>query len=118
MAIGDSEPDQLLVYASTAGIEPAMADKLKLVAALKGKVAGLARAVDKAEQSLARFNDEQERLRANLKAVPETSDLAKTYMSKLDRSEKAIDKTEAERAAAQGDLEKAQADLDTAITRL
>jgi hypothetical protein len=50
--------------------------------------------------------------------VPETSDLAKTYMSKLDRSEKAIDKTEAERAAAQGDLEKAQADLDTAITRL
>ncbi len=118
VAIGDSEPDQLLVYASTAGIEPAMADKLKLVAALKGKVAGLARAVDKAEQSLARFNDEQERLRANLKAVPETSDLAKTYMSKLDRSEKAIDKTEAERAAAQGDLEKAQADLGTAITRL
>lgn len=116
VSIGDSNADTLLYYASTKGIEPAIAEKLKAVAAIKARLAGYDRAIDKAGDTIDRLTADQERVRANLKAVPETSDSAKAYLAKLDRSEKAIEAADAERSKTQDLSDKARSELDAAIS--
>jgi hypothetical protein len=115
VAFDDSTAETLLFYASTKGIDPATAGKLKSIAALKGKLADLDKAVDRANNIIGRMSDEQARLRANLAAVPATSDSAKTYLGKLDRTEKEIEKAEGSRADAQGEADKARAAYQQAI---
>lgn len=111
----DSDSDTLLFYASTRGVEPAVAAKLKGIAAIKTRVADAERAIERADQTVRRQSDEQERIRANLGALPETSDSAKSYIAKLARSEKAIEEAEATRAEAQARADKERAALDAAI---
>lgn len=113
----DSDAETLLFYSSTKGIDPAVADKLKAIAALKGKVAATERAIDRADQVIQRQSDEQARIRANLEALPETSDSAKSYVAKLARSEKAIEDADAARTAAQDKADKERAALSEAIAR-
>ncbi|MCM5559881.1 DUF4139 domain-containing protein [Pleomorphomonas sp. JP5] len=111
----DSDSDALLFYASTHGVDPAIANKLKELAAIKTRVADAQRAIEKAEQAVARQSSEQERIRANLGALPETSDSAKSYIAKLARSEKAIEEAEAARASEQAKADRERAALDAAI---
>ncbi|SCM72898.1 conserved exported hypothetical protein [uncultured Pleomorphomonas sp.] len=111
----DSDPDTLLFYASTRNIEPAVAGKLKAIAAIKGRVAEAERAIERAERAGRRQADEQARIRANLEALPETSDSAKSYIAKLAESEKAIEEAEAARAEAQTRADREKAALDAAI---
>lgn len=111
----DSDSDTLLFYASTRGVEPAVAAKLKGIAAIKTRVADAERVIERADQTVRRQSDEQERIRANLGALPETSDSAKSYIAKLARSEKAIEEAEATRAEAQARADKERAALDAAI---
>ncbi len=111
----DSDSNTLLFYASAHGIDPAVAEKLKAIAAIKGRVADAQRAIERTDQALKRHGDEQERIRANLGALPETSDSAKSYIAKLARSEKAIEEAEAAQAEAQARVEREQAALDAAI---
>jgi len=113
--LADSDPDTLLFYASTRDIEPAVAEKLKAIAAIKGRVAEAERAIERAEQTGKRQADEQARIRANLEALPETSDSAKSYIAKLAESEKAIEEAEAARAEAQTKADREKAALDAAI---
>jgi len=113
----DSDADTLLFYASTKGIEPAVAEKLKAIAGLKQKVAEAERAIDRATDTINRQTAEQERIRANLQALPETSDSAKSYVTKLAKSEKAIEDAEAERAAAETRADKDRQALSEAIAK-
>jgi len=111
----DSDSDALLFYASTHGVDPAVAEKLKAIAAIKGRVADAQRAIDRAEQVVSRQSSEQERIRANLGALPETSDSAKSYIAKLARTEKAIEEAEAARTEAQAKADRERTALDAAI---
>jgi len=111
----DSDADTLLFYASTKGIDAVVAEKLKAIAAIKTRVADAERAMTRAEEIVKRQSDEQERLRANLQALPETSDGAKSYIAKLARSEKAIEEAEATRAEAQERADRERTALDAAI---
>ena len=113
--IVDSDADALLFYASTQGVDPKVAAKLKAIAAIKTRVADAQRAIDKAEQTVQRQSEEQERIRANLSALPETSDSAKSYIAKLARTEKAIEDAEAARANAQAKADQERDALDAAI---
>ncbi len=113
--IADTTAESLLSYASTLNIEPAMANKLKGLAAIKGRVADAERAIERAEQIVARQSDEQGRIRANLEVLPETSDSAKSYIAKLARSEKTIEGAEAARTEAQAKADRERAALDAAI---
>lgn len=113
--LSDSPADTLLFYASTRGAGPAMVEKLKAVAAIKTRVAEAERAIERAERTIKRLADEQERIRANLSALPETSDSAKSYIAKLTRSEKAIEEAEAARAEAQAKADRERVALDAAI---
>lgn len=111
----DTDTETLLFYASTNGIDPATTNKLKDIAAIKGRVADAQRAIEKADQTVKRQSDEQERIRANLGALPETSDSAKSYIAKLARTEKAIEDAEAARTEAQAKADRERAALDAAI---
>lgn len=111
----DSDADTLLFYASTRGIDAAVAKKLKAIAAIKTRVADAERAMSRAGEIVTRQSGEQERLRANLQALPETSDGAKSYIAKLARSEKAIEEAEATRAEAQERADRERTALDAAI---
>ncbi|PKR90254.1 hypothetical protein CXZ10_02370 [Pleomorphomonas diazotrophica] len=113
--LSDSSADTLLFYASTRGADPAVVEKLKAIAAIKTRVADAERAIERAERTIERQADEQERIRANLSALPETSDSAKSYIAKLTRSEKAIEEAEAARAEAQAKADRERAALDAAI---
>jgi hypothetical protein len=111
----DSDADTLLFYASTRDIDPAVAEKLKAIAAIKSRVTDAERAIERAGQVVARQSSEQERIRANLGALPETSDSAKSYITKLARSEKAIEEAEAARADEQVKADRERGALDAAI---
>ena len=111
----DTDTESLLIYASTNDIDPTMASKLKELVAIKTRVADAQRAIDKAEQTLKRQSEEQERIRANLGALPETSDSAKSYIAKLARTEKAIEDAETARTEAQAKADRERAALDAAI---
>lgn len=111
----DSDADTLLFYASTRGIDAAVAEKLKAIAAIKTRVADAERAMSRAEEIVKRQSGEQERLRANLQALPETSDGAKSYIAKLARSETAIEEAEAARSEAQKRADRERTALDAAI---
>ncbi len=111
----DSNADTLLFYASTRGIDAAVAKKLKAIAAIKTRVADAERAMSRAGEIVTRQSGEQERLRANLQALPETSDGAKSYIAKLARSEKAIEEAEAARGEAQERADRERVALDAAI---
>ena len=113
--LNDSDSDTLLFYASSRHVEPAIAEKLKAIAAIKQRVVDTERAIERAEQVVARQSSEQERIRANLSALPETSDSAKSYIAKLARSETAIEEAEAIRNEAQTKADKERAALDAAI---
>lgn len=113
--LSDSPADTLLFYASTRGADPVVVEKLKAIAAIKTRVADAERAIERAERTIQRQSDEQERIRANLSALPETSDSAKSYIAKLARSEKAIEEAEAARAEAQAKADRERAALDAAI---
>lgn len=111
----DSDADALLFYAATRGADPKVVEKLKAIAAIKTRVAEAERAIERAEQVVTRQSGEQERIRANLGALPETSDSAKSYIAKLARSEKAIEEAEAARTEAQSRADRERAALDAAI---
>lgn len=111
----DIEADTLLFYASTRGVDPAVLEKLKSIAAIKGRIAEAQRAIDRADQTAKRQSDEQERIRANLGSLPETSDSAKSYITKLARTEKAIEDAEAARTEAHAKADKERTALDAAI---
>jgi hypothetical protein len=113
--LADSDSDALLFYASTSGVDPAVAAKLKAIAAIKGRAADAQREIERADQTVERQTDEQERIRANLGALPETSDSAKSYVAKLARSEKVIEDAEAARAEAQAKADRERTALDAAI---
>ncbi|WP_237153513.1 DUF4139 domain-containing protein [Oryzibacter oryziterrae] len=118
VTVAESSADSLVYWASTKAIEPEIAAKLKAIAALKHKVDDYQRAVDEADQVVSRKTAEQERIRANLAALPETSDSAKSYIAKLDKSEAAIDAAQADRTKNQDLADKANQDLDDAIRAL
>ena len=113
--LSDAPSDTLLFYASTRGADPAIVEKLKAIAAIKTRVADAERAIERAERTVTRQAEEQERIRANLAALPETSDSAKSYIAKLARSEKAIEEAEADRTAEQAKADRERQALDTAI---
>ncbi|MCM5552603.1 DUF4139 domain-containing protein [Pleomorphomonas sp. NRK KF1] len=113
--LSDASSDTLLFYASTRGTDPEVVEKLKAIVAIKTRVADAERAIERAERTIQRQSDEQERIRANLGALPETSDSAKSYIAKLVRSEKAIEEAEGARAEAQANADRERVALDAAI---
>lgn len=119
IALLDLAPDRLLAWAEAAGpLDPDLRDRL----------AGLAdqrRALQRAEETMARLRAglddlarEQDRLRANLAAVPDGSDLSRRYLADMAALEDRIAAARGERDAAEQALAEARTRFADAVAAL
>jgi chromosome segregation ATPase len=83
-----------------------MAASLRKLAGLRGDVADAQAALEKLQSERGTAEKNQSRIRENLRSVPQQSELAQRYLSMLGQEEDRI-------AGLQGQIDKAQAALDT-----
>lgn len=105
--LAEIEPDRLLLLLEGPAASPELRTALARLQELSGAVAELERRIAAAETRRAERVAEQERLRANLAAVPPESDLARRYLDRLGRSEDEL-------SALAGELDRLRAELDQA----
>jgi len=118
VALADADPDRLLALVSGAQLTPAQRGAIERLAALRTDV-GRAEAAAQARAAEAeRAAADQARIRDNLRAVPEGSDLARRFLADLAAREdelaaarRAEEEARAEAEAARGRLARAIAEL-------
>jgi hypothetical protein len=86
----DADPEQLRLVFQGVTLSQEVREALERLQALSGRVADIDRQVAQADARRGERVQEQERLRANLEAVPPGSDLAKRYLDRLGASEDEI----------------------------
>jgi hypothetical protein len=87
VALVDANPERLLLEFRGAAPSPELREALARLQALSARLAEVDRQIGQADQLRAEGIGEQERLRANLVAVPRDSDLARRYLDRLAASE-------------------------------
>jgi hypothetical protein len=88
IALVDADPERLLLeFRGAAAPSPELREALARLQALSARLAEVDRQIVQADQLRAERVGEQERLRANLVAVPRDSDLARRYLDRLAASE-------------------------------
>ncbi|MEK0083479.1 hypothetical protein [Benzoatithermus flavus] len=88
----DADPEQLRLTFQGATLAPEVRQALERLQALTARIADIDREIEAKEARRDERVKEQERLRANLAAVPRGSDLAKRYLDRLGASEDEIAK--------------------------
>lgn len=78
-----------------------MAEKLAQLAEARRKQVDAHRELEKSSEDIQRLAGEQERIRENISAVPENSDLKTKYLKILEESETSIARAVEKREAAQ-----------------
>jgi hypothetical protein len=104
-ALVDAGGDDLLYWSGLAA-DKEMAASLRKLAGLRGDVADAQAALEKLQSERGTAEKNQSRIRENLRSVPQQSELAQRYLSMLGQEEDRI-------AGLQGQIDKAQAALDT-----
>ncbi|VTR97689.1 DUF4139 domain-containing protein [Tuwongella immobilis] len=91
IAISNSNDDQIRFFVSQAVTSEAVKIKLQEAMALKAKVDNAKRELQKVEADIQRITQDQNRLRQNLREVPQASEAYKRYLKKFDDQEKEMD---------------------------
>ncbi|MGF7174273.1 hypothetical protein [Azospirillum doebereinerae] len=107
IALSDLTADQLTVQAASQELPANLREALTKLAGLRAAVAGKERRIAEVERDRTGQIDEQNRLRANLAALPAGSDLHKRTLAKMGEAENRLD-------ALARDLTVARAEADTA----
>jgi hypothetical protein len=100
----DVQPSVLLNWSSSAP-DKAVAEKFSQLAKLRQAQADVELAVQRSDEKLQTLRNDQERIRENIAAVPENSDLKAKYIALLDQSESAITHNAEVRDQAQGEAD-------------
>ncbi|OZI37612.1 hypothetical protein CAL29_04230 [Bordetella genomosp. 10] len=88
-ALADANAQALLAW-SNAPADPALAAKLRQLAQARAKVAEAEQSLGELDRKLSAQNDNQARLRENLGAVPQDSELGRRYLQMMADSENTI----------------------------
>jgi hypothetical protein len=86
----DADYGTLVAWSNSMEVDPAIREAFSRLAGLRRALAEAERAVEDAGTDIARLVGEQDRVRSNLGAVPDTSDLAKTYLGRMGDLDEAI----------------------------
>ncbi|QWK79188.1 DUF4139 domain-containing protein [Ochrobactrum sp. BTU1] len=100
----DIDPATLVSWSSTAS-DKAVADKFAKLADAQRVKAEKERELQNSEEKLQFLQDEQERIRQNIAAVPENSDLKSKYLAMLDKSETTIADVSKKREADKAEID-------------
>ena len=95
VAISNSDDKTLRFFASQTVASPALKRALEEAARRKEAVAVVSRELQHVQQQLREITEDQARLRANLREVPQGSAAAKRYLEKFDAQESEIEKLQA-----------------------
>jgi hypothetical protein len=96
VAVADRSIDDIVFYTNEKAISPALKAKLADFVAEKRRLAELGRQRVAQEAALGVINEDQARIRENMKALDRTSPLFKTYETKLGQQEQRVEKVRAE----------------------
>jgi septal ring factor EnvC (AmiA/AmiB activator) len=119
MVLTNADDNSIRVFIQSDVTSKAGQEALRKALSLKGKLEGTRQDLAHANQELANIERDQARLRANLKETPESSEVYKKYVAKLNTQEAEIDKLTAKIKELQDaelqqrkDYERYLADLD------
>jgi uncharacterized protein DUF4139 len=118
VSLTESPTPTLLTYSRTGSLDEKVRRALERLVAMRGDVDREERALADLEASRKTIHEEQERLRANLNAVPGAGDLRQRYLEKLKTQEDDLEKLGAEIGAARTRIGAARARLAEAVAGL
>lgn len=101
----DVDPSALLSWSSSAS-DKDVAEKFGQLAKLRQQQIDKQLELQRSEEKLQGLQDEQERIRQNIAAVPENSDLKAKYLTMLEESEISISETSKAREANKSDIDR------------
>lgn len=104
-ALVDAEPDMLLGWSASAH-DKVLVDKLANLAEARKKQVAAQNDLESFDNEIEKLTNDQERIRQNIGAVPENSDLKKRYLKALADSEDQIAAVGEKRAAMQKDSDR------------
>jgi len=91
IAISNSNEDQIRFFISQEKVSEALKTKLQAALAFKAKMDDAKRELTKVVADIQRITQDQNRLRQNLREVPQASEAYKRYLKKFDDQEKEMD---------------------------
>jgi len=115
VTLTDSPTPILTMYSRTGSLDEKVRRTLERLVALRGDVEREERALADLESARKAIHEEQERLRANLNAVPGAGDLRQRYLEKLKKQEDDLEKLDADIGAARTRIGAARARLADAV---
>ncbi len=91
ITLSNSPDDQIRYFINLTQTSQALKQKLQQALQLKGQWDNLRRELQQVQADLKRLNDDQDRIRKNLRETPPEAEVYKTYLKKLNDQEKEID---------------------------
>jgi hypothetical protein len=101
VTLTNSDEQQIRFFLQQPVLSDAVRQALEQTISLRGKLAGVQRELEQVNQSLKQIEQDQGRLRANLKEMPPTAAAYKRYLEKFDQQETEIEKLQAKRESLQ-----------------
>jgi hypothetical protein len=101
VALTNSEEQQIRFFLQQPVLSDAVRKALDQAVTLRSKLAGVQRELQQVQRSLQQIEQDQGRLRANLKEMPPTAAAYKRYLEKFDQQETEIEKLQAKRESLQ-----------------
>jgi hypothetical protein len=118
VSLTDSATPILVAYSRTSSLDEKVRQALERLVAMRGDLEREGRGLAELEASRKTIHEEQERLRANLNAVPGAGDLRQRYLEKLRKQEDDLEKLGTDIGAARARIGAARARLAEAVAGL
>ena len=110
--------DQIRYFINLTEASPALKNKLKEALSIKGEWDTARRELQQIVADLQRLNQDQDRIRKNLRETPAEAEVYKTYLKKLDAQEKEIDALTARQKKLMGEEFEARKKFDQYLANL
>jgi hypothetical protein len=92
IALTNGAENQIRYFLSLSEASPALKKRLQEALRVKGEWDGVRRELDQIVRDLQRLNQDQDRIRKNLRETPSDAEVYKVYLKKLSEQEKEIDR--------------------------
>jgi hypothetical protein len=118
IGISNSDDDTIRFFMNNAIASPELKKALQAALDLKGKLAAVRQDLGHVVQQLKVITDDQARLRANLREMPEKAAAYKRYLEKFDKQETEIEKLQEQQKMLQADELRQRQELDRYLAGL
>src|SRR5262249_47045123 len=118
VALTNSDEQQIHFFLQQPVLSVAVKQALERAQGLRGELAAVQRELQQAQRQLQQIEQDQGRLRANLKEMPPTAAAYKRYLEKFDQQETEIEKLQARRESLQQEEHKQKTGYDAYLMAL